>query len=103
MPDVTADNGQTECTAMATIWRWREHFQHDFAARIDWCVADDCRKANHNPLAVLNGDTTKRFLALTARLGEMVSLSAEGTRDPEGDTLELRWWIHPEANSLRDA
>lgn len=100
---VTADNGQTECTDMATIWRWREPFQHDFAARMDWCVRDDFKQANHNPLAVLNGDTTKRVLEITARPGETVTLSAEGTRDPDGHEVEVRWWIYPEASSLRDA
>jgi hypothetical protein len=100
---VTADNGQTECTDMATIWRWREHFQHDFAARMDWCVADDFKKANHNPNAVLNADRTKRIIELTAKPGETVTLSAEGTSDPDGDVIELRWWIYPEASTLRDA
>lgn len=100
---VTADNGQTECTDMATLWRWRKAFQHDFAARMDWCVRDDFKQANHNPLAVLNGDTTKRVLEITARPGETVILSAEGTRDPDGHEVEVRWWIYPEASSLRDA
>jgi hypothetical protein len=97
---VTADNGQTQCTDMATIWRWREHFQHDFAARMDWCVADDFKQANHNPVAVLNGDRTQRVLQIPVKAGETVTLSAEGTRDPDGDTLEVRWWIYPEAGTL---
>jgi len=100
---VTADNGQTQCTDMATLWRWREHFQHDFAARLDWCVAGEHKQANHNPVALLNGDTTQRVVELTAKPGETVTLSAEGSRDPDGDALELRWWIYPEASSLRDA
>jgi len=100
---VTADSGQTECTDMATIWRWRDHFQHDFAARLDWCVADELPEANHNPVAVLNGDPTKRVLELTAKPGETITLSAEGTRDPDSQAFEARWWIYPEASSLRDA
>jgi len=99
---VTADNGQTQCTDMATIWRWREHFQHDFAARMDWCVAAECKQANHNPVAVLNGDATKRVLEITAKAGETIVLSAAGSRDPDGDAFDLRWWIYPEASSLRD-
>ena len=98
---VTADNGQTECTDMATIWRWREHFQHDFAARMDWCVADDFKKANHNPVPVLNGDKTKNVVEITAQAGETVKLSAEGTvtrtvtrsRHAGGSTKRpVRWW-----------
>jgi len=97
---VTADNGQTECTDMATIWRWREHFQHDFAARMDWCVTADYKQANHNPVAVLNGDRTRQVVRLTAKSGETVALSAEGTSDPDGDAFESRWWIYPEAGTL---
>jgi hypothetical protein len=52
---------------------------------------------------VLNGDSTKRVLDITVRPGETVTLSAEGTRDPDGDAMEMRWWIYPEASSLRDA
>ena len=84
----------------ATVFRWREAFQNDFAARMDWCVADDFTQANHNPVAVLNGDRTQRVLQLTAKPGETVTLSAEGTSDPDGDALELRWWIYPEAGTL---
>ncbi len=100
---VTADSGQTECTDMATIWRWREHFQHDFAARLDWCVADNFQEANHNPVAVLNGDRSKQILELSARAGETVKLTADGSGDPDGDGVEVRWWIYPEASTLRDA
>lgn len=33
----------------ATIWRWREAYQHDFAARMDWCV-NSFEEANHPPV-----------------------------------------------------
>jgi hypothetical protein len=97
---VTADNGQTTTSDPATIWRWREHFQHDFAARMDWCVADDFKKANHNPVAVLNGDTTRRVLELVARPGDIVKLSAAGSKDPDGDTFTFTWFIYREAGTF---
>ena len=96
------DNGRTETSNHATIWRWREHYQNDFAARMDWCVADDFKKANHNPIAVLNGDTTKNVVELSAKAGETVRLSAEGTSDPDGNAVETKWWIYPDASTLRD-
>ena len=34
---------------------------------MDWCVADDFKKANHNPIAVLNGDRTKNVVDITAK------------------------------------
>lgn len=97
---VTADNGQTECTDMATIWRWREHFQHDFAARMDWCVTDDFAQANHNPIAVLNGDRTKNLVELSAKPGETVTLSAAESSDPDGNMLRMTWWIYREAGTF---
>lgn len=62
---VRADDGRTYTSDQATIWRWREHYQHDFAARMDWCVADRFAEANHNPVVVLNGDRTKNVLTLS--------------------------------------
>jgi len=97
------DNGRTETSNHATIWRWREHYQNDFAARMDWCVADDFKKANHNPIAVLNGDKTRNIIEIAARSGDVVKLSADGSSDPDGNTIETRWWIYQEAGTLRDA
>ena len=97
---VTAANGQATCSDQATVWRWREHFQHDFAARMDWCVADDFKQANHNPVAVLNGDTTKRVLQLKAQAGETVTLSAAGSKDPDGQATTATWFVYREAGSF---
>jgi hypothetical protein len=99
---VTADNGQTVTSDPATIWRWREHFQHDFAARMDWCVTSDFRKANHNPVAVLNQDRTKHVLEVAVQPGDTVRLSARGSADPDGDSLRHRWFVYPEAGTMTD-
>jgi hypothetical protein len=88
--------------ARCTVWRWREQFQNDFAARLDWCATGDPKKANHSPIAVLNGDTTKNVISLSTKPGETLRLSADGTRDPDGNAVELRWWIYREASTLRD-
>ena len=98
---VTADNGQTVTSDQATIWRWREHYQNDFAARMNWCVADTFEKANHNPTPVLNGDKTKNVLTLQARAGGEVTLSAEGTNDPDHNAVKLSWWIYAEAGTAK--
>ena len=94
--------GQPHTSNQATIARWRKHFQHDFAARMDWCVADDFKKANHNPVAVLNGDTTKRIVTLTAKPGDTLKFSSAGSRDPDGHAITSRWMIYREAGTLGD-
>lgn len=85
----------------ATVWRWREAYQHDFAARMDWCVMPR-EKANHNPVAIVNNSPGKAPLELTARPGATLQLSAAGSTDPDGDKLTYRWFIYPEAGTLRE-
>jgi hypothetical protein len=98
-----ADNGQTVTSEQATIWRWREQYQNDFAARMNWCVAENFTNANHNPIAVLNGDHTKNVLTMTATNGATVALSAEGTDDPDGNAVRVTWWVYPEAGNISGA
>ncbi len=97
-----AQDGTVHTTAQATIWRWRDAFQYDFAARMDWCVADRFKDANHNPDAVMNGRPGKDIVFLTAKSGETVSLSAEGSSDPDGDEFEITWFTYPEAGTLTE-
>ena len=81
-----------------TIARWRKAYQHDFAARMDWCV-QSVAQANHNPVAGLNGDTSKDIVYLTAAPGSVVNLSAAGSTDPDGDSLSYKWWNYAEADT----
>ena len=100
---VMADDGVEYTSAQATIWRWREAYQHDFAARMDWCVADTFAQANHNPVAVLGGDRSKAVAYLAVRPGQRVDLNASGTHDPDGDELSYRWFVYREAGSYKGA
>lgn len=89
-----------ETSGPATTWRWRADYQNDFAARLDWCV-QDYPNANHQPVAVLNGDFSKETLQLTVSVEDAVRLSAEGSSDPDGDRLHYRWWVYKEAGSYQ--
>ncbi len=98
---VVAENGLAFTSAQATIWRWREAYQHDFAARMDWCVADTFAEANHNPVVICQGDQTKDVIEMQIPSGQRVDLSAEGTYDPDGDRLSYRWFVYSEAGSYK--
>jgi hypothetical protein len=84
-----------------TLARWAAALQNDFAARMDWCLADHFQKANHPPRVVLNGDTTQRILEVASKPGEITKLSAIGSTDPDGDTLKPTWFVYPEAGSFQ--
>jgi len=93
---VVTEDGTSWTSDQATIWRWREAYQHDFAARMDWCVADSFDKANHNPIAAFNGDTSRAVVRLRAKQGERIRLDATGTKDPDGDKVSYRWFVYEE-------
>ena len=98
-----AEDGTAYTSDQATVWRWREAYQHDFAARMDWCVAETFEKANHNPVVVFRGDASKAVANMRATSGERVRLSAAGTRDPDGDELSYRWFVYGEAGTFPEA
>lgn len=77
----------------ATIWRWREAYQNDFAARMDWCLKS-FENANHPPVPAL-----AHAQALEVTEGEEVTLVAEGCSDPDGDELGYRWIYYREAGN----
>ena len=65
---------------------------------MDWCVKNYVN-TNHNPVAQLNGDRNTDVLKITVTPGQTVNLSANGSGDPDGDTLSYRWWEYEEADS----
>jgi hypothetical protein len=78
----------------ATIWRWRSAYQNDFAARMDW-TSKPFDEANHPPVPNL-GHADR----LTAKPGDEIQLSAEGSTDPDGDALSYSWSYYGEAGTL---
>jgi hypothetical protein len=74
---------------MSSVYRWRRAFQADFAARLDWCVKP-FKEANHPPVLRMSNQS-----ALPVKPGEVVTLNATGTTDPDGDDLTFEWSIYP--------
>ncbi len=77
-----------------TIWRWREAYQNDFAARMDWTIKD-YEKANHPPIPKLANEKI-----ITAKKGDKILLNAEASSDPDGDALSYHWFYYEEAGTF---
>ena len=88
-------SAQTFADQKVTLWRWRDHFQHDFAARMDWCLYS-YQEANHPPVPVLSHEEV-----FTVQSGEGFSLDAFDSYDPDGDNLSFLWYQYPEAGTCR--
>jgi hypothetical protein len=78
-----------------TLWRWRDDFQNDFAARMDWCIKT-YQEANHPPVPVLGHSEE-----IIVKSGEGFGLDASGSTDPDGDNLSYLWFNYPEAGSYK--
>ena len=91
--EVVGNDGMIYIDNHATIWRWRDEFQNDFAARIDWTVKD-YDEANHPPVAKLAGPNE-----VSVQLGESIELDASPSSDPDGDDLTYEWFQYGEAGT----
>jgi hypothetical protein len=91
--EVAGPKGEVYISNHATIWRWREAYQNDFAARMDWSIKS-YKEANHPPVARLKGNNE-----ITLRVGESITLDASDSSDPDGDNLKFQWIHYPEAGT----
>ncbi|MFE7794770.1 nucleoside hydrolase-like domain-containing protein [Streptomyces sp. NPDC057460] len=80
--------------AKKIYWRWLPAVQNDFAARMDWAVAQKYRDANHAPVARA-ADKLRR----TVRPGSTVTMNVSPSSDPDGDQLSYSFWQYGDADS----
>ncbi|AEE48811.1 DUF1593 domain-containing protein [Haliscomenobacter hydrossis] len=95
--EVIGNDGKMHTSNKASIWRWRQAYQFDFAARMDWCIKP-YKDANHPPVVVLGHANT-----LSVKSGEKVNLSAEGSKDPDGNALSYEWIYYREVGTYESS
>jgi hypothetical protein len=79
-----------------SLWRWRDDFQNDFAARMDWCTKS-FEEANHPPVVKLTHADE-----ITVKAGQGFTLDAFETTDPDGDSFSFFWFNYPEVGTYKE-
>ncbi|SMF65456.1 Protein of unknown function [Alteromonadaceae bacterium Bs31] len=95
--EVLGTDGKWHTSNHATIWRWRNAFQNDFSARMDWTIKE-FQDANHPPVVLLGHPRM-----LNAKAGERVELVAKNCSDPDGDSLSYNWFYYQEPGTFTTA
>lgn len=69
---------------------------NNFSARMDWAKDG---KGNRNPIIKIDGDQSINIITKKAKQGYNIAIDASATTDPDGDFLNYKWWIQPEAGT----
>jgi hypothetical protein len=91
--------GKPETLPRATVFRWRDDFQNDFANRVSWGSLPYAR-ANHYPVIKLSGYQSEPNLKVTVKPGDKTEFDASASNDPDGYEIRFDWFFYPEAGNL---
>ena len=91
-----------------SVSRWRDDFNRDFAARMDWSTSSEFESVNHPPQVRVKvegeGKTAGQEnlfdqIIITARANETIPLNAADSTDPDGNKLNYDWFYYAEAGN----
>ncbi|KAH7409636.1 hypothetical protein BKA64DRAFT_404005 [Cadophora sp. MPI-SDFR-AT-0126] len=88
-------------SVQSTVWRWRDAFRDDFAARMHWTLHQNYSAATHPPIVNVNGSEGPEALHVTIPPGASITLDASETIDVDHPSdisqLEFEWSFYLEA------
>lgn len=104
--NVVGKDNKTYATNKATIWRWRQAFQDEMSARVQWSVQSNYSAASHPPVVSINSSCGSAPLEIEVDPEQTITLDASETYDPDANltdrnALQFRWFNYRDINTLR--
>ncbi|GKU08949.1 hypothetical protein FLAG1_10044 [Fusarium langsethiae] len=94
------NNGENWRSHHATIWRWRDAYQDDFAAHMQWTIVDRFEDGAHPPKVYINGYEGTEPLRFQISLNDTLVLNASETYDTDNlddaSGLTFEWYSYAE-------
>jgi hypothetical protein len=94
-PDATIDMDRYE------LVRWVPDATNSFKNRLLWSVKEP-GEVNREPMAVLNGDESNKILNIIGKSGDVITLDASGSFDPDNDELTFNWFRYKQPTIMRE-
>ncbi|KAI5359862.1 putative immunoglobulin-like, ribonucleoside hydrolase [Septoria linicola] len=101
---VVGIDNKTYTTSQATIWRWRQAYQDEMSARVQWTLLSDYAAGSHPPVVSVNGSCGSDHIEFEVDPEQTITLDGSATYDSDeglaghGD-LEYKWWQYKEVTS----
>lgn len=94
---VTTSNG-TFVSNKATVWRWREAYQSEFAARMQWTLTSNRSAENvqHPPVVVVNNSCGYEPLTIKVYPSQDIVLDASDSFSTDNASLSYSWFHYQE-------
>jgi hypothetical protein len=107
---VVGKDNKTWASNHASIWRWRQAFQDEMSARVQWSIlggnGSSRAEGSHPPVVSVNGSCGSAPLEVDVQPGEVITLDASGTYDPDANItgkneLQFKWFHYWEITTLQ--
>ncbi|KAK5131227.1 hypothetical protein LTR08_001196 [Meristemomyces frigidus] len=104
---VVGMNNQTFTSNQATVWRWRQAYQDEMSARVQWSVLGNYSAGSHPPVVTVNGSCGSAPLIVSnVYPDQVVTMDASGTYDPDANLtgknpLQYNWFHYREPTATQ--